>query len=176
MAAPRLRAKLAAPAGPTASEKEEEMKGKNKKADGAPADDDGDEDDTAPAKKDAGNKGASAAAPGAKALSPERARMKAITTGAGAQAFPTLAAHLAYDTDLSAADAEAVLSAALQDVDTGASEPAAPTQREAASPKGNALQRAMANEAPNPQLGSGGGGKGDVEDEWLAAAKELGLA
>lgn len=173
MAAPRLRAKLAAPAGPTASEKEEEMKGKGKKADGAPVDPDEDEDQE---KNDAGKKGASAAAPGAKALSPERARMKAITTGPSAQAFPTLAAHLAYDTDLSAADAEAVLSAALQDVVTDASEAPVPTQREAASPKGNALYRAMANEAPNPQLGSGGGGKGEAEDEWLAAAKELGLA
>lgn len=40
MAAPCLRAKLAALAVPTASEKEEDMKGKGKKVDGTPADED----------------------------------------------------------------------------------------------------------------------------------------
>ncbi|SDM31495.1 hypothetical protein SAMN05216360_101527 [Methylobacterium phyllostachyos] len=178
MSAPRLRAKLATPR--TASEQTEEEKAKAKKAEGKEVDkdvSDNDEDDgegVTPPKKD-GKKAAAATAP-VKALSPEKARMKAITGSEAAGLMPKLAAHLAYDTDLSAAEAEAVMAAALEDVDTEASE--APAQREssATSPNGAAFRKAMNAEAPNPSLGAGGGGKGEPEDPWLAAAKSLGVA
>ena len=69
MSAPRFRAKLAAPpAGPTASEKDETMKGKGK-ADGAP--EDGDE------KKNVKKGGKdTSAAPASKPADPAKARMK----------------------------------------------------------------------------------------------------
>lgn len=178
MSTARLRAKLAAPRTASDQTEEEKMKGK-KGADGKEEDNeasDNDEDDgegVTPPKKD-GKKAAAAAAP-VKALSPEKARMKAITGSASATMLPKLADHLAYDTDLSAEDAEAVMLAALEDVDTEASD--APAPREATeSPKAGAFRKAMEASAPNPKLGTGAGGKAEPEDPWLAAAKNMGVA
>ncbi len=102
--------------------------------------------------------------------------MKAITTGAGDRLFPTLAASLAYDTDFSVDQAAAVFEAVMQDVETEAAAPA-PAKDASASPKGDAFRKAMANEAPNPPLGSGGGkAAAEADDPWIAAAKDLGFA
>lgn len=79
----------------------------------------------------------------ASAAAAERARVKAITGHEAASAHPKLASHLAYDTDLSAEQAQGILAASALD---------APPQ--AAAPAANAFVAAMGNAAA-PTVGEG---------------------
>ena len=111
----------------------------------------------------------------AQARSDAQSRIKAIVSSDAGKALPNLAAHLAFDTQISGADAAKILDIAKAEMPKAAEAPSTQPQQPAAQTQPNASQSYEQHKAQSGALGLGQPGatnpNNSVADGWSKAVK-----